>query len=129
MKKKNQKKIYKNTLVHHSFLYIQLSYHKMSLEGMISLPVRYHVPSRGYDVTSCLVPCSFREEFCMQGEGSGPWEVWSWREWVPPLVLTSNGGHCSSQYASYWNAFLFTITAVIAEIAKNSNVLGKHGFW
>ena len=24
-----------------------------------------------------------------------------------PLVLTSNGSHCSSRYASYWNAFLF----------------------
>ena len=24
-----------------------------------------------------------------------------------PLALTSSGGHCSGQYASYWNAFLF----------------------
>ena len=24
-----------------------------------------------------------------------------------PLVLTSSGSHCSSRYASYWNAFLF----------------------
>ena len=96
----------------------------------MSLPVWYHVPSRGYYVTSCLVLCSFQEECLLPGwGGSGPWEVWSWREWEPSLVLTSNGGHCSSQYASYWNAFLFTSTAVIAEIAKNSNVLGKHGFW
>ena len=24
-----------------------------------------------------------------------------------PLVVTSNGGHCSGWYASFWNAFLF----------------------
>ena len=24
-----------------------------------------------------------------------------------PLLLTSNGGHCSGRYASYWNAFLY----------------------
>ena len=40
----------------------------------------------------------------------------------PSCVLTSSGGHCSGQYASYWNAFLF----------KNScwqvNVFSYHAF-
>ena len=40
--------------------------------------------------------------FCSQGEGYGspppPRQT--------PLVLTSSGGHCSGQYASYWNTFL-----------------------
>ena len=33
----------------------------MSVPGavMMSLPILSHVPSRGYNVTSCLVPCSF----------------------------------------------------------------------
>ena len=25
----------------------------------------------------------------------------------PPLIMTSSGSHCSSQHASYWNAFSF----------------------
>ena len=37
-----------------------------------------------------------------------------WRKTPPPpevdppsYLLTSSGGHCSGQYASYWNVFLF----------------------
>ena len=30
-----------------------------------------------------------------------------WTDTAPPSELTSNGGHCSGRYASYWNAFLF----------------------
>ena len=33
---------------------------------------------------------------CIQGVGQTP-------------IVTSSGGHCSCQYASYWNAFLFFI--------------------
>ena len=39
-----------------------------------------------------------------------------------PLVLTSSGGHCSSRYASYWNAFLFYI-----EINKKNTKMTKDG--
>ena len=48
----------------------------------------------GYDVTSCLVPCSFQEDLPPGGVGTPP-------------GLTSSGGHCSGRYASCWNAFLF----------------------
>ena len=30
-----------------------------------------------------------------------------------PLLLTSSGGHCGSQYASYWNAFLLAFLYLI----------------
>ena len=36
-----------------------------------------------------------------QGEGSAS------RGLDRPPVVTSSGSHCSGQYASYWNAFLF----------------------
>ena len=61
----------------------------------MSLPVWYHIPSRGYDVTYCLVPYSF-----WGGLHPG-------RGWKPPR--TSSGGHCSGRYASHWNAFLFQV--------------------
>ena len=32
------------------------------------------------------------------------------------LVLTSSGGHCSGQYAPYWNAFLFKNMCVLLRI-------------
>ena len=48
----------------------------------------------GYEVTSCLVPCSFQWVTApRRGRGS---------------LLP--GGHCSSQYASYWNAILFQMS-------------------
>ena len=62
---------------------------------------------RGYDVTSCLVPCSFWEyDFTsclvpysfLSGRGLPP------REGLPPGgvqgLLTSSGGHCSSEMHS-----------------------------
>ena len=43
-----------------------------------------------------------------------PWEVHTQKVHIPPwkvhpLVPTSNGGHRSGRYASYWNEFFFTI--------------------
>ena len=58
--------------------------------------VWYRVPSRGYDNTSCLVPCSL-----------GGLLPWRGRKGYP-LVLTSSGDHCSGRYASYWNAFMLS---------------------
>ena len=51
--------------------------------GMMSLPVRSHVP----------------------------WRVWSPRGYsIPyPLVLTSSGCHRSGRYTSYWNALLLVL--------------------
>ena len=39
-------------------------------ESMRSLPVWFHVPSREYEVTSCLFPCSFREGLPTGGSAS-----------------------------------------------------------
>ena len=60
-------------------------------EGIVFTCVCHSVLGRGYDVTSCLVPCSFRGEggVCSRGEGT-----------TPP-------NHKSGRYASYWNAFLY----------------------
>ena len=45
----------------------------------------------------------------------------------PPLVLTSNGGHCRGRYASYWNAFLFGLKLdsrwIIFKMCENKQLL------
>ena len=33
--------------------------------------------------------------------------IWEVVQTPPPLIMTSSGSHCSSQHASYWNAFSF----------------------
>ena len=76
-------------------------------EGNVFRSVCHSVHRGVYDVTSYLVPCSFRSKLsgplflprgvCLLSRGSG----------YPP-VLTSGCSQCSSRYASYWNAFLFT---------------------
>ena len=45
-------------------------------------------------------------------QGAGMWgsllrgvSIWG----VDAPVVASSGGHCSSRYASYWNAFLYSI--------------------
>ena len=59
-------------------------------EGMMLHPVWSHVPFRGYDVTSCLVPCSFHRHVWSQGVGmSGPK---GWRRLVPGGVGVWFGG-------------------------------------
>ena len=80
-------------------------------------PVSHYV-RRGlcvYDVTSFLVPCSFKGICCLvpcsfQGFLSG--ESASKGVFlcgVCPLRLTSTGGHCSGRYAFCWNAFLLKL--------------------
>ena len=61
----------------------------------------------GYDVTSCLVPCSFQEVLChfqsgpmsLSGESVSRGGVCLQWGVGTPLVLTSSGGHCSDRYA------------------------------
>ena len=63
-----------------------------------------------YVVTFCLVPWSFRGMLSLPvwshapSGGYGPSGV----QYTPPRQ-TSNGGHRSGRYASYWNALLFPI--------------------
>ena len=84
-----------------------------------------------YDVTSCLVPCSFWEYdvtscldpcffwrvcdqsmICLQREAVCT-RGWGWGGWIWSLVMTSSGDNCSSRYASYWNAFLLYIFVIL----------------
>ena len=91
---------------------------------MLSVPCSF----QGNDVTSSLVPCSFR------GYGPPAWEVWGmvpgefgvwskeggmvpegvWYTLLPP-VLTSSGSHQSRQYASSWNSFLLPSTTKLQQ--------------
>ena len=87
----------------------------------LSLPVWYHVPSRGYDVTSCLV-CSDVPSMGVFSPGGGGGALvpmgGGGGVWYQSLVLTPSWGHCSGQYASYWNAFLFHSTIVPTNYPK-----------
>ena len=75
-----------------------------------------------YDVTSCLISCSFQGVSSLGGVSSqrggvsaqrGRGSPLKGRGFLPdngeglgtPLVLISSGGYYSNQYASYWNAF------------------------
>ena len=79
---------------------------------MISFPVWAHVLyRRGYDVTSCLVPCSFQGVLSQRRHGPrGGGMVPEGCYCIPyPLLLTSSGRRQSGWYASYWNAFFLSL--------------------
>ena len=55
-----------------------------------------------------------RREVCLQGKGGGtPLVDLPLGGLLVPLVLTSSGGHCSGQYASYWSAFFFITKKIL----------------
>ena len=83
----------------------------------------------GYNVTSCLVPCSFSGAMVLEGEGvwyrMGIWSQGVFYTLAP--VMTSSVGHPSRQYASYWYAFLFnTATLFILDSNRWMKLLGCH---
>ena len=64
----------------------------------MSLPVWDHVLSRGYDATSCLVPCS------LQGDLPLDWELPLGWEWAHPLAATAAvGKHPTGIHSCYQN--------------------------
>ena len=57
-----------------------------------------------------------RREVCLQerrGGGGLPLVDLPLGGLLIPLVLTSSGGHCSGQYASYWSAFFFVTKKIL----------------
>ena len=102
------------------FTHVCYSVHREIWCHFLSGPM--FLPRRGYDVTSCLVPCSFQGMV----PGGGGYSLWGGDYGhggtvYLPLVLTTSGSH----YASYWNVFLFSFSSEIIIIGLASTLLNN----